>query len=204
MPVSMSLSSPMSLSARLSALRLSGARPIPNRAMTSASIPRRWQVIAGGGAIEAVQLIGEPALGGGGDLGQRGCALGAFARLRVGGRDLHAGLGRQFLDRVHEGQAAMVGEEADRVAMRAAAEAMVEMLVVVDREAGRLLVMERAAGLIFAAGADQLDRRGDDRGERGAAAQFVEPGGGEGHRSSLLAPRARAQPSRLFTFVSVW
>ena len=79
-------------------------------------------------------------------------------RARVGGGDLHPGLGRKLLDRVHERQAAMVGEEADRIAMRAAAEAMVEILVVVDGEAGRLLVVERAAGLPLAAGADELHR----------------------------------------------
>ena len=71
------------------------------------------------------------------------------------------GLGGKLLDRVHELHAAIVGEEADRVAMRAAAEAMVEALVVVDREAGRLFIVERAAGLPLASGADQLHRRRD-------------------------------------------
>ena len=56
--------------------------------------------------------------------------------------------------------------------MRAAAEAMVEALVVVDGEARRLLVVERAARLPLAPGADQLHRRRDDcstaRSERGA------------------------------------
>jgi len=59
--------------------------------------------------------------------------------------------------------------------MRAAAEAMVEALIVVDREAGRLLVVEGAAGLPLAACADELHRRRDDRAEHGPSAQFVEP-----------------------------
>ena len=68
------------------------------------------------------------------------------------------GLGRELLHRVHERHSAMVGQEADRIAVRAAAEAMVEALVVVDGEARRLLVVERAAGLPLAPGADQLHR----------------------------------------------
>ena len=105
-----------------------------------------------------------------------GGALGALLRLGVGRGDVHAGLGRKLLDRVHELHAALVGEEADRVAVRAAAEAMVEALVVVDGEARRLLVVERAAGLPLAARADQLHRRRDHGGQHGPRAQFVEPG----------------------------
>src|SRR3546814_9926273 len=56
---------------------------------------------------------------------------------RVGGGDFHPGFGGEFLDRVHERQSALVGHPADRVAMRRAAETMVEALFVVDREAGR-------------------------------------------------------------------
>ena len=72
------------------------------------------------------------------------------------------GLARELLDRVHERHAAVIGEEADRVAMRAAAEAMVEALVVVDGEARRLLVVERAACFPLAPGAEELHRRRDD------------------------------------------
>ena len=79
------------------------------------------------------KLLGEPFLRGGHDVMQPGRALLPLAVARVGGGDFHPGLARQFLDRIHERQAAMVGEEADRVAMRPAAEAMVEALLVVDR-----------------------------------------------------------------------
>ena len=51
----------------------------------------------------------------------------------VGCRDLHPRLAGQFLHRIHERQAAVVGQEADGIAMRPAAEAMVEALLVVDR-----------------------------------------------------------------------
>src|SRR3546814_5586362 len=71
--------------------------------------------------------------------------LGLFRGARVGGGDFHPGFGGEFLDRVHEAQPALVGHPADRVAMRRAAETMVEALFVVDREAGRLFVMEGAA-----------------------------------------------------------
>ena len=45
--------------------------------------------------------------------------------LRIGSGDFHPCLGRELLDGVRE-RHPMVGEEADHVAMRAAAEAMVE------------------------------------------------------------------------------
>jgi hypothetical protein len=91
----------------------------------------------------------------------------------------------------------MVGQKADRVAMRAAPEAMIEMLVVVDREARRLLIVEGTAGLPFAPGADQLHAGSDDGTEHGSGAQFVEPGGAKRHigigtsRSRLARPQAR-------------
>ena len=61
--------------------------------------------------------------------------------------------------------------------MRPAAEAMVEALLVVDVEARRLLVVERAAGLALAPGPLQLHAAPDQRGQRGPGAQLVEKGG---------------------------
>ncbi len=66
--------------------------------------------------------------------------------------------------------------------MRPAAEAMVESFFVVDREAGGLFLMERAAGLKLAPGLGELHRRGDDCREGRAGAEFVEPGGGESQK----------------------
>ena len=57
---------------------------------------------------------------------QPGLLLGLRSRAWIGGGDLHAGLGGQFLDRIHERQPALVGHPADRIAMRAAAKAVVK------------------------------------------------------------------------------
>ena len=140
MPVSTSLSSPK----RAERAALSLLRPCGREAEAEARDGRGvdaalGEIVARVAAIDALQLLGEPALRRGHDVGQVGRALGLVAGARVGGGDLHPGLARQLLDRVHERQAAGVGQEADRVAMRAAAEAMVEALLVVDREARRLL-----------------------------------------------------------------
>src|SRR3546814_320633 len=75
--------------------------------------------------------------------------------------------------------------------MRRAAETMVETLFVVDREAGRLFVMEGAAGLILAAGARDLHGAADEGRQRDARAEFVEPLRGEGHRRAMPTRAAR-------------
>src|SRR3546814_17380236 len=79
----------------------------------------------------------------------------------------------------------MVGEEANHVAMRAASEAVIEALVVVDVDARRLFVVKRAAGLPFPPGADKLDRAPDPARPRPAVAQFVQKGGGDRHPPPL-------------------
>src|SRR3546814_17944414 len=75
---------------------------------------------------------------------------------------------RQTLHRVAKGKSLMVGEEANHVAMRAASEAVIEALVVVDVEARRLFVVKRAAGLPFPPVADKLDRAPDHARQRPA------------------------------------
>ena len=153
------------------------------------------QIFAGIRAAEAIELVGVIFGDLRHDVGQRCGSFRLLLGARIGGGDIHAGLGGKLLDRVHERHAAIVGQEADRVAMRAAAEAMVEMLVVVDREARRLFVVEGAAGLPLTPGANQLDARPDDRGQRRPGAQFIEPGGGERHDSTLCANRRAASDS---------
>src|SRR3546814_4964700 len=69
--------------------------------------------------------------------------------------------------------------------MRAASEAVIEALVVVDVEARRLFVVKRAAGLPFPPGADKLDRAPDHARQRHAVAQFVQKGGGDRHPPPL-------------------
>ena len=125
------------------------------------------------------------------DVVQAGGALGRSLACGSGAGTSMPGLAGQLLDRVHERQAALVGEEADRVAMRAAAEAMVEALLVVDGEARRLLVVERAAGLPLAAGLDQLDRGRDDRADSVVRARSSSSQAGRG--SSTLAPLAACE-----------
>src|SRR3546814_21054450 len=78
--------------------------------------------------------------------------------------------------------------------MRRAAEAVVEALFVVDREAGGLLAMEGAAGFIFAAGAGDLHRAADEGRQRDAGAECVQPLRGGGHSSSLLLPSEPLSP----------
>ena len=103
--------------------------------------------------------------------------LRTFARARIGGGQLHPGRLRQLLHRIHEGQAARLRQKPDRVAMRRTAEAVIERLLVIHVEGGRLLVMERAAALKFAASLLQFHRAADQRRQDGATAQFVEESG---------------------------
>ena len=123
-------------------------------------------------------------------------ALGPLLRARIGRGDFHPGRLGELLDRVHERQAARVGQEADRVAMRAAAEAMVEALVVVDGEARRLLLMERAARLPLAPGADQLHLPPIRRRQRRSGARSSSRNGGE---RLTLVPADFAAMRRLST-----
>src|SRR3546814_10084618 len=96
----------------------------------------------------------------------------------MGGGHFQAGVLRHFLDRIDEGQPALIGHPADRIAVRAAAEAMIKRLVVVDVERRRLFVVERAAALEFAARLLELDRFRDQRGQQRA-------GRSEEHTSEL-------------------
>ncbi len=132
----------------------------------------------------------------------RFCSLGIAPR---GFGHRQPGLGRQLLHRVHEAQAALVGIQADGVAMRAAAEAVVEALVVVDVEARRLLVVERAAALQLAPGARQLHPPPDDRRSPMRARSSSRKSGGKAHlRTAPPSPAptpssCRAAPCRAFT-----
>jgi hypothetical protein len=67
---------------------------------------------------------------------QRGALFGPRHERRIGRGQFHSRLRREFLYCVDEGEAVLFGQPADRIAMRLAAEAMVEALGVVDEEAG--------------------------------------------------------------------
>src|SRR3546814_14120609 len=73
---------------------------------------------------------------------QAGAPLGPLAVLGAVLGNLQAGLGGQALDRLGKAEAFGIHHEVDGAAVRAAAEAVVEALLVDDREGGRLLVVE--------------------------------------------------------------
>jgi hypothetical protein len=75
------------------------------------------------------------------------------------------------LDEAHSG---MLHQEADGVAMHAAAEAVIELLGRADRERGRLLAMERAQAHEIGAGLAQLHVAPDDLHDVGACDQFLD------------------------------
>ena len=122
-----------------------------------------------------------------GHIDQAGAGFGALGHLRIGCGDVHPGGRGQLLDRVHELQAGVIDHPADRIAMRAAAEAVVELLLVIHIETRGLLVVERAAPLPLAACARQLDRALDKRRQRDPRTQLVLPLRGDGH-GGLGAP----------------
>src|SRR5690606_36679303 len=64
-------------------------------------------------------------------------------------RHLHAGGAGQLLDRAEEFQPVELHQKADRAAVRAAADAVAELLGRRDGERTRALVMERPAGRVF-------------------------------------------------------
>lgn len=113
----------------------------------------------------------------------------------VVGRLFEAGLARhleaevcgQFLDRLGEAQAVVFHQEAQRRAVCAAAEAMVELLDRTDGERGCLFVVEGTAGVELAAGLLQWYAAADDLDDIGPREQFIDEvlGDGAGHVTSL-------------------
>src|SRR5262249_23710502 len=87
------------------------------------------------------------------DARERCLALGPVAGFRAFLRHGEPGLAGELLDRIAEIEPVTVHDKADHVTMRAAAEAVIEALILADGEGGRLLVMKRAktAGLVAAA-----------------------------------------------------
>src|SRR4051812_42038276 len=125
---------------------------------------------------------------------EAGGLLRLLLRTRVRRRHLHPRRVRQLLDRLHEGEPARVGQPAYRVAMRPAAEAMVETLLVRQGEARRLLLVERAARLPLPPRPLQLHVAADELRERGPRTKLVEKGGGEAQTSPSKG-RGRLTPA---------
>ncbi len=89
----------------------------------------------------------------GGD--QRAARFVAGARFRVALGQRHSRLVGQPLDRFRERQSLGFHDEIENAAVLAAAEAMVETLVLVDGKRGRLFLVKRAEPEMFAAAPDQ-------------------------------------------------
>ena len=101
--------------------------------------------------------------------------------LRVWLRHRQAGVASEPLDRFREAQALGLHDEAENVAVLAGGEAVIEALLVVDREGRRLLLVEGRQPLPFAAGALQRHAARDDRRHRQPRANFIEERIGEFH-----------------------
>ena len=87
--------------------------------------------------------------------------------------DFHAGGFGQVLDSLGEVQVVVVHEKAEGIAARAAAKAVVELLVGADAERGGLFFVERAAGGVILAGFFQLHARADNIDDVGAVQKVV-------------------------------
>ena len=138
-------------------------------------IPRRRAARA------AVQIVHEPVLRLCRHIDQFCALLGLFRGNGIGGGDFHTGFRRQLLHRVDERQSALFRHPADDIAMRAAAEAVIELFLIIDVEAGRLLVVERAASLPFPPRLGELGRAQDHGRQRDPRAQLVFPLRGDAH-----------------------
>ena len=116
-------------------------------------------------------------------------ALGLGRRRRRLGH-LQPGLRGELLHRFHEAGALALHDETDRIAVRAAAEAMV--VIVVNVEARCLLAVERTAALPLSAGARQAHAPADHPRQRGARAQLVKKNGGKRHQADSFTFAAPA------------
>ncbi len=81
---------------------------------------------------------------------------------------------RELFDSLGKGHAVVLHQEAQHGSVRAAAEAVIELLLRAHPEGGGLLVMERAAGLVLAARFLQLHARADHLHDVRAGDQLVD------------------------------
>ena len=101
----------------------------------------------------------------------------------IGGRrrQRHAGHRSQPLDGFREADALGLHQERDDVAVLAGGEVVVKALLVVDRERGRLLLLERRQPLELPPRLLQLDAAAHDFRDRKPGAQLFEELGREAH-----------------------
>src|SRR5205814_1654826 len=122
------------------------------------------------------------------ELGRRGegleqclltlCPLAILRRLL---RHCEPRLGRETLDGLDKIEVLGAHQIADRIAMRAAAKAVKEALILDDVKRGGLFVMKRAEAAQLATPPDQLYAPSDERAQRHAGAQFVKKARRKGH-----------------------
>ncbi len=106
---------------------------------------------------------------------QRILAPGGLERgFAVFGRQGHAGHGSQFLHGFGKGQVLDIHQKSDGVTMFSRGKAMIELLLVIDIEARRFLLVERRQPDIFAPLALQWHARADQRRQGRAVLEFSE------------------------------
>jgi hypothetical protein len=125
-------------------------------------------------------------------LDQPGQPVLAFGRLRVVALFRHRdpGIAGQYLDRLDERDILDLLDEGDRIALRLAAEAVIEPLAVIDMERRRLFLMERARCPEISLGGVRLalvpqHLAPDDIREGQPVAQLVEESGWERHAPTI-------------------
>ena len=112
-------------------------------------------------------------------------------------RHFHTDALGEFVHRIEKFEAVVVHQEADRSAVRAAAEAVVELLGGRHRERPRAFVVERATRRVFLALALQRHARGDQLHDIGACQQVVDECVGDaGHVSCGSVVRAGGSEDR--------
>jgi hypothetical protein len=119
-------------------------------------------------------------------LGQLRRAVGLFGGLRVARGHRHPGVARQQFDRLHEADILGFLHEADDVALRVAAEAVVEPLAVIHMKTGGFFLVEGAGRPHVALGLVGLAPIPHDLAPRHlaqghAGLQLVEETGGQAH-----------------------
>ena len=113
-------------------------------------------------------------------------------------RDLEADALGQFFDSIGKLHAVVVHQKADRAAVRATAEAVVELLGRTDRERRRALVVERAARAPVAPGLAQWHALLDHLDDVDACEQFVDELGGDAAGHGCLEPISKRSERRQF------
>ena len=87
---------------------------------------------------------------------------------------LHAGTAGQLLHRLGEAQVVELHQKTQGVTVRPAAEAVIELLVMADREGGRVLLMERAETAVVAPALLELHALGNDVDDIGPRQQVID------------------------------